>query len=121
MLHQEPMLRAQKEWDRRYQKTLGSWNYEMHPDTLQDFWRDGVKRNRKYESIITIGLRGADDTPMAPGGPEANRSLLEQIVGVQRKILAEEMNPDVTKVLSCGVSTRKCWISMMPGCVFPMM
>ena len=21
--HQEPMLRAQKEWDRRYQKTLG--------------------------------------------------------------------------------------------------
>ena len=24
--HQEPMLRAQKEWDRRYKKTLGSWS-----------------------------------------------------------------------------------------------
>jgi len=96
--HQEPMLRAQKEWDRRYQHTLGSWNYTKEPDTLQNFWRDGIKRNKNYESIITIGLRGANDTPMAPGGPEANMSLLEKIVGVQRNIIASEMNADVTTV-----------------------
>jgi hypothetical protein len=96
--HQEPMLRAQKEWDRRYQQSLGSWNYAKYPDTLENFWREGIRRNKNYESIITIGLRGANDTPMAPGGPEANMSLLEQIVGVQRKILAEEINPDITKV-----------------------
>jgi hypothetical protein len=96
--HQEPMLRAQKEWDRRYLHSLGTWNYAKYPDTLQDFWREGIRRNKDYESIITIGLRGANDTPMAPGGPEANMSLLEKIVGVQRNILAEEMNPDVTKV-----------------------
>ena len=96
--HQEPMLRAQKEWDRRYLHSLGSWNYAKDPDTLQNFWREGIRRNKDYESIITIGLRGANDTPMAPGGPEANMPLLEKIVGVQRKILAEEMNPDVTKV-----------------------
>ncbi len=35
---------------------------------------------------------------MAPGGPEANQALLEKIVDVQRKIIAEEMNPDVTRV-----------------------
>lgn len=96
--HQEPMLRAQKEWDRRYQRSLGSWNYSKNPDILEAFWREGIKRNRNYESIVTIGLRGANDTPMAPGGPEANKSLLEKIVEVQRKILAEEMNSDVTKV-----------------------
>jgi hypothetical protein len=96
--HQEPMLRAQKEWDRRYLHSLGTWNYAKYPDTLQEFWRDGIRRNKEYESIITIGLRGANDTPMAPGGPEANMALLEKIVGVQRDILAEEMNPDVTKV-----------------------
>jgi hypothetical protein len=96
--HQEPMLRAQKEWDRRYLHSLGTWNYAKYPDTLQDFWREGIRRNKNYESIITIGLRGANDTPMAPGGPEANMALLEKIVGVQRNILAEEMNPDVTKV-----------------------
>ncbi len=96
--HQEPMLRAQKEWDRRYLKTLGSWNYATHPDALESFWREGIRRNRKYESIITIGLRGANDTPMAPGGPEANMALLERIVGAERNILAQEMNPDLTRV-----------------------
>ena len=96
--HQEPMLRAQKEWDRRYQKTLGSWNYAKNPDVLENFWREGIRRNKDFESIITIGLRGANDTPMAEGGPEANMALLEKIVEVQRKIIAEEVNPDVTKV-----------------------
>ncbi|HVU22525.1 MAG TPA: glycosyl hydrolase 115 family protein, partial [Opitutus sp.] len=96
--HQEPMLRAQKEWDRRYEKTLGHWNYAERPEVLQQFWRDGIRRNKDYASIITMGLRGANDTPMAPGGPEANMKLLEQIVGVQRDILREEMNPDVTKI-----------------------
>ena len=28
--HQEPMIRAQKEWDRRYQNTLGSWSWTHH-------------------------------------------------------------------------------------------
>ena len=96
--HQEPMLRAQKEWDRRYLKTLGTWNYAKNPDVLENFWREGIRRNKDYESLITIGLRGANDTEMAPGGPEANMALLEKIVGVQRKIIADEVNPDVTRV-----------------------
>jgi len=96
--HQEPMLRAQKEWDRRYLKTLGTWNYAKNPDVLENFWREGIQRNKDDESLITIGLRGANDTEMAPGGPEANMALLEKIVKVQRKIIAEEINPDVTKV-----------------------
>ncbi len=96
--HQEPMLRAQKEWDRRYSMTIGPWNFAKYPDTVTNFWREGIRRNRNYESIVTIGLRGPNDTPMAPGGPEANMALLGKIVDVQRNILKEEMNPDVTKV-----------------------
>ena len=96
--HQEPMLRAQKEWDRRYSATLGSWNYATHPTVLENFWRDGVRRNRAFESIFTIGLRGADDTEMAPGGPAANRTLLETIVAVQRTILAQEVDADLARV-----------------------
>jgi hypothetical protein len=96
--HQEPMLRAQKEWDRRFKKTLGYWNYAQYPDTLHRFWRDGIRRNKDYESIITIGLRGADDTPMAPGGVDANRALLQHIVDVQRTIIAEETGRDATTV-----------------------
>ncbi len=96
--HQEPMLRAQKEWDWRYLKTIGTWNYATNPRLLEDFWRAGIRRNKSFESLITIGLRGANDTPMAEGGPEANRALLEKIVGVQRKILGEEMGADPAKV-----------------------
>lgn len=97
--HQEPMLRAQKEWDRRYQQTLGSWNYYQNPEVLQDFWRAGIQRNKDYESIITIGLRGANDTPMIRGGTVAeSMALLEKIVDVQRNILAEEMDRDVAQI-----------------------
>jgi endo-1,4-beta-D-glucanase Y len=97
--HQEPMLRAQKEWDRRFKSTLGSWNYFKNPDVLQNFWREGIRRNKDFESIITLGLRGADDTPMIPGGTVAqSMELLEKIVDVQRKMIAQEINPDVTRV-----------------------
>ena len=96
--HQEPMLRAQKEWDWRNLKTIGPWNYAKHPGVLEQFWREGVRRNKSYESIITMGLRGANDTEMAPGGPDANRALLEKIVAVQRGILRDEVNPDLTQV-----------------------
>ncbi len=72
----------------------------MHciPDVVSNFWREGITRNKDYENLITIGLRGANDTPMAAGGPEANRALLEKIVADQRSILTDVVNPDITKV-----------------------
>ena len=93
--HQEPMLRAQKEWDRRYQKTLGSWNYSKNPDVLENFWREGIERNKNYESIITIGLRGANDTPMSES---ANITMLEKIVADQRQIITEAMHTNAADV-----------------------
>ncbi len=48
--------------------------------------------------MITIGLSGANDTEMAPGGPQANMAMLEKIVDVQRKILSEEITTDITKI-----------------------
>ncbi len=94
--HQEPMLRAQKEWDRRYKQ---HWNYYTDANTLRKFWREGIRRNKDYESIITIGLRGANDTPLVPNGTaEECMAFLEEIVSAQRKIIAEESNSDVAKV-----------------------
>jgi hypothetical protein len=96
--HQEPMLRAQKEWDRRFLATLGTWNYARHPEVLENFWREGIRRNKDFESIVTIGLRGANDTPMAEGGPSENMKLLERIVELQRKIISDEMKKDAAQV-----------------------
>ncbi len=93
--HQEPMLRAQKEWDRGYQRQYGNWNWNnlQQRPVLEQFWRDGITRNKDYESIITMGLRAENDSGQAIG-----KDMTEEIVGVQRKILAEEVNPDLTQV-----------------------
>ncbi len=90
--HHEPMLRAQQEWKRH---GTGPWNYTLNGAELRDFWAEGVRRNRNYESIVTLGMRGDGDKPMSAS---ANTSLLERIVEDQRKILAAEVNPDVTKI-----------------------
>src|SRR5262249_4059846 len=95
--HYEPMLRAQAEFDRRHPP--GDWNYATHPELLRQFWRQGVRRNKNYESVITPGMRGRDDTPL-PGGDTVEQSvkLLDRIIAEQRKILSEEVNPHVERV-----------------------
>ncbi len=64
-------------------------------EELTKFWAEGIRRNRTFESIVTIGMRGDGDMPMAE---QANIDLLQRIVGAQRGIIAREMNPDVTRV-----------------------
>jgi hypothetical protein len=93
--HHEPMLRAQKEWTRH---GVGPWDYAKNADILRTFWTEGIRRNKDYESLITIGMRGDGDMPMAGPSVEANMKLMEQIVSDQRRIIAEQMDSDVTKV-----------------------
>ncbi len=90
--HHEPMLRAQQEWKRH---GTGPWDYSRNAAELQEFWKAGIERNKRYESIITVGMRGDGDLPMTE---ESNVALLEKIVAEQRKILAAEMNPDLSQV-----------------------
>jgi hypothetical protein len=95
--HQEPMLHAQKEWDWHQGRQLGNWNFATHEEALTNFWEDAVKERGKFENIYTIGLRGENDTAMVQGQSESIR-LLQRIVDIQRKILAQSVNPDVSKV-----------------------
>jgi hypothetical protein len=90
--HHEPMLRAQQEWKRH---GTGPWDYSTNSEVLQRFWNEGIQRNKNYESIITLGMRGDGDLPMAEG---ANIALLEQIVANQRNIIAHQVNPDLSLV-----------------------
>lgn len=98
--HHEPMMRAQQEWTKRKARIgNGRWNYHDNGKGLWEFWREGIRRNAKYENLVTIGMRGDGDEPMAEGGDmKANIDLLERIVSDQRKLIAEAVNPDVTKV-----------------------
>jgi len=45
---------------------------------LKGFWDEGVQRNKKFESIITLACAETGDMPMSE---RANMALLEKIVG----------------------------------------
>jgi hypothetical protein len=92
--HVEPMMRADKEWNRAG-FTAREWNFLTHSNDLKSFWREGLERNKDYEKIITIAMRGKIDTPMSPS---ANVALLEEIVDAQRKIIADVMHTNAADV-----------------------
>jgi len=98
--HHEPMMRAQEEWTRHGRSYgNGQWNYATNAEGLRDFWTDGVTRNKNYENIYTIGMRGDGDMAMPDsGGMDANKKLLEQIITDQRQILAKHVNPDPSRL-----------------------
>jgi hypothetical protein len=98
--HHEPMMRAQEEWTKRKARIgNGAWNYHTNENGLWKFWQEGISRNKNYENLVTIGMRGDGDEPMAEGNDmKANIDLLERIVADQRKLIASAVNPDVTKV-----------------------
>jgi hypothetical protein len=92
--HHEPMMRAQRDWSKQ---GGGAWDYVKNGDALRKFWAEGVQRNKDYETITTIGMRGDGDLPMMEDADAATK-LMETIVADQRKIIAEQVNPDVEKV-----------------------
>jgi hypothetical protein len=92
--HHEPMTRAHDEWHRDTDKgiTGGKWDYTANAENLRAFWRGGIERmmskgnGEAYENVVTVGMRGDGDEPMAEG---TAISLLEGIVADQRKIIAD--------------------------------
>jgi hypothetical protein len=92
--HVEPMMRADKEWNNAGYSAR-EWNFVTHSNRLESFWREGIERNKDFEKIITVGMRGKIDTPMSPS---ANVALLEEIVGAQRKIISDVMQTNAADV-----------------------
>ena len=89
--HHEPMMRAHKEWT----SDKGKWDYHSNQKNLYSFWKDGVTRNKNYESLITIGMRGDGDEPMSES---ENISLLEKIVKDQREIISNVFGKPANQV-----------------------
>lgn len=87
--HHEPLARAHDEW-RRYGE--GPWNYNTNRENLQEFWREGIKRMEAVENIVTIGMRGDGDEPMAES---TQISVLENIVKDQREIIKDVTGKDI--------------------------
>jgi hypothetical protein len=90
--HHEPMMRAWKEWEK---SGKGPWDYTANAAELREYWKQGIERNDGYESVITLGMRGNGDLPMAETD---DRALLEKIVTDQRKIIGDVMHTDASTV-----------------------
>lgn len=86
--HHEPMMRAHKEYTRR-RKEVGAWDYAKNPEGIEKFFRDGLKRNRDYDNIITIGMRGDGDVAMGTGNDAENMATLKKVIDVQRRIIKD--------------------------------
>ena len=89
--HEEPMMCAEKEW----KPSDGPWDYTTNAARIDQFWRGCMERDKNYEEVVTLGMRGHNDTPMSTGN---NIALMEKIVADQRQILKETVNPGLDKV-----------------------
>jgi len=89
--HHEPMMRAHKEWT----ADNGKWDYATNKEKIFPFWKGGIERNKNYESVITMGMRGDGDEPMSEN---ENISLLEKIVKDQRDIISQTFNKPAVQV-----------------------
>ena len=89
--HHEPMMRAHKEWT----SDKGKWDYQHNKNNIYPFWKGGIERNKNYESVITVGMRGDGDEPMSEN---ENISLLENIVKDQRDIISQTFNKPAEQI-----------------------
>ncbi len=61
--HHEPMMRAHKDYTRR-KGLIGAWDYKTNPENIEKFFIDGIERNKNYDNLVTIGMRGDGDVAM---------------------------------------------------------
>jgi hypothetical protein len=99
--HSEALLRNNVgEWSEAAPpKGDGPWNYQTNRAAMEAYWEKRLVENGRYENFYTVGLRGVHDTGLeATGSPEVKARLVEQAMRDQRGLLAQHVNPDVSKV-----------------------
>ena len=84
--HHEPMMRAHKEYVYR-KDSIGAWDYATNKANLDRFFEEGLERNKAYDNLITIGMRGDGDVAMGNGDDEDNMKTLKDVVDGQREII----------------------------------
>lgn len=105
--HHEPLMRSSEEWDKVKSDTNNEgygkdWNYYTNEKGLYRYWEDGVERNKSFNHMITIGMRGERDTTMLPpdSSVQENVELLRKIITDQKRIIKEKGCDDMPKMLA---------------------
>ena len=95
--HHEPMMRAHKEYSKR-KELIGPWNYQTNKENLDNFFFEGLNRNKNYENLITIGMRGDGDVAMSEEGDAENMKILTNVINGQRDIISQVYNKKASEV-----------------------
>lgn len=101
--HHEPCMRSGEEYTgvRGPGSPYGdAWDFAANPEGITRFWRDGLRRNSRFENVITLGMRGERDTPLLGRDSDLreNIELLRRILKTQNRLIREEVNPDLARV-----------------------
>ena len=86
--HHEPMMRSHREYLKR-KNEVGPWDYASNSDCVSNFFREGMQRNKAYDNLITIGMRGDGDVAMGKGNDAENMKTLAEVIKGQRKIIKD--------------------------------
>ncbi len=101
--HHEPCMRAGEEYAlvRGVDSIYGdAWNFRSNREGIIKFWEDGLKRNSAFENIITVGMRGEQDTAIMGNGAtlKDNVELLRDVISEQNRLIQENVREDLDQV-----------------------
>lgn len=108
--HHEPLCRAGNEWGQKWRDYAkrAYWDFNKNEEGITNFWRDGVIRNKAFENVYTLGMRGEADSALG-GSVEDNIDLLKRVITTQKNILAENDRSDAPKVLTVYKEVENFW------------
>lgn len=100
--HHEPLCRAGVEWQNQFASygTDNTWDFIKNGEAISKFWEDGMRRNRSFENVVTIGMRGEADSKLLSEDAtlEDNISVLKKAIIRQHDILRRFCSEDLLKV-----------------------
>ena len=93
--HHEPCLRAGAEYGKVRGKDSiygDAWSYVANPDGIEKFWKDSLDERAHLDSIVTIGMRGENDSTIlgADATLKDNIDLLRNVILCQKRLLKEQ-------------------------------
>ena len=108
--HHEPLFRAGSEWQKVYAQygTSNLWDFARNPQAITDFWEDGIKRNRHFDNLITLGMRGESDSALE-GTDRENIELLKRIILTQKALLKQYNLEHMPQVLAVYKEVEPYW------------
>ena len=100
--HHEPLCRAGEEW-KHVCANYGdnpAWSFLSNSDAITRFWEDGLLRNKDFENVITIGMRGEADSKLLPEDATMrdNVEVVKKAILAQNRLIAEHIDKDLAKV-----------------------